>query len=273
MGIRILAPPATHRIIADAGTASSVADAPAQQPRPLVVVLAGQSNMAGLGVTRELTPEQTRMPRNVRYVHAGQDATFAGQSAFGPEVAIAHELARALPDRQIVIIKYAVGGTSLLAWAPAWDSVRAVQTDNATAGPLYRHLRDAIAGARLPASAEIAAVLWMQGERDARYTEAGRDYLANLRELVAALRRDLNSPLLPFVLGLVNPPDDSYSAQSEVRAAQRRAAAEIASVYLVETDDLSKRNDRLHYDTRGLLELGRRFAAVVISLGSVPVRR
>ena len=72
---------------------------------------------------------------------------------------------------------------------------------------------------------------------------------------------------LPFVLGLVNPPPERYPAYDAVRDAQRRAAREFVNVHLVETDDLSKRSDNLHYDTAGNLELGRRFAAMYLSLG------
>lgn len=141
-----------------------------------------------------------------------------------------------------------------------------------TSDGAYRHLQDAIAGARLPVSADVAAVLWMQGERDAGNNDVGREYLANLTQLIAAFRHDLALPDLPFVMGLVNPPADRYPAQAAVRAAQRTAAAEIANVYLVDTDDLSKRADRLHYDTPGLLELGRRFAGAVTSLRASPRR-
>ena len=45
-----------------------------------------------------------------------------------------------------------------------------------------------------------------------------------------------------------------------MRAAQERAAGEIPEGYLIETDDLGKQADRIHYDASGQIALGRRFA-------------
>lgn len=238
----------------------------AQETRPLVLILAGQSNMAAPGRTDDLAAAEKIGPSNVRYF-LGPDQIQPSQSPrFGPELALGQTLGAAMPARTIVLIKHAVPGTSLLAWAPDWDSTRANVTGNANAGPLYRQLLEIIRGAQLPPGSELGAVLWMQGERDARFDEAARLYFENLSAMIAALRRDLQEPNLPFILGLVNPPSDQYPAVERVRAAQRRAAKEIPNVYLVETDGLSKRDDRLHYDAKGTLELGRRFGNAVLAL-------
>ena len=69
-------------------------------------------------------------------------------------------------------------------------------------------------------------------------------------------------------MGEVNPPAERYPAREIVRLAQRKAADEMPNVYLVETDDLSKWDDALHYDSEGLLALGRRFARTLIAAGS-----
>ena len=219
---------------------------PVQRAEPVVFVLAGQSNMVGHGRTEDLRAEQLTLPPNVTLFLGAQESLPATRARFGPELTFAKVL-------------------SLLDWAPAWDATRAEITGNATRGSLYEQLIGILDELSLR-GAHFGGVLWMQGERDARIEAAGKDYYQNLEDLIAALRRDLGRKDLPFVLGLVNPPPERYPAREVVRAAQRKIADDLPGVYLVETDDLSKWDDRLHYDSAGLLELGRRFAATVASL-------
>ena len=56
----------------------------------LVFVLAGQSNMAGSGVTKELPDELKALPKNVTYFYRGAKTEFTKHKNFGPEVAFAH---------------------------------------------------------------------------------------------------------------------------------------------------------------------------------------
>jgi hypothetical protein len=205
-------------------------------------------------------------PANVQYFLDGELTRFAEQERFGPEVGFAHELARAWPERHIALIKYAVDATSLLAWAPVWDSVGAAITRNASDGPLYEHLLNSVASVPLRADAEFAGFLWMQGERDAFFPVAGAEYLTNLERLVRRLREDLGEPNMPFVLGQVHPPPDRWAAADLVRKAQREAQVQIPSTRLVLTDDLPKLGDEVHYNTDGQLELGRRFARAYLDL-------
>jgi len=235
----------------------------AQESGQVVFVLAGQSNMVGRGVSAELPPELLQIPANVQYFLDGELTRFSEQEHFGPEVGFAHELARAWPERQVVLIKYAVGATSLLAWAPAWDSAAAAITHNAAAGPLYQHLMNIVSSVPLQAEAEFAGVLWMQGERDAFFPAAGAEYLTHLRTLVQRLRIDFGQPNLPFILGQVNPPPARWAAEDLVREAQRAAQSHISRTGLVLTDDLPKLEDDVHYNTLGQLELGRRLPGLI----------
>jgi hypothetical protein len=240
------------------------------EPRvdPYVFVLSGQSNMLGQGTTAELTGDLSTLPPTVQLFVDGEPALFTDRRSFGPEVTFAHEMARAWPDRNIVLLKYAVGGTSLLAWAPEWSEAQAELTANANAGPLYSQLMAAVRGPALGPSARFAGLLWMQGERDARYLTVGPDYLANLGTFVAAVRADLDEPDLPLLLGLVNPPPERYPAADVVRAQQLAAPDELAMTAVIDTAGVTKRDDDLHYDTAGQLELGRRFAQAYLRLES-----
>jgi hypothetical protein len=236
---------------------------------PYVFILSGQSNMVGQGITAELPDDLTTLPSTVRLFVDGTEVAVMDTPSFGPEVTFAHELAAAWPGRNIVLLKHAVGGTSLLAWAPDWDADLAALTQNTGAGPLYEHLLDMVRGIELGPSARYAGVLWMQGERDARYPDVGAAYLENLGVFVTRLRADLGEAELAFVLGQVNPPVERFPGADAVRAAQLEAAEVLPNTAVVDTTGVTKRDDDLHYDTTGELELGRRFARSFLALVSV----
>jgi len=236
---------------------------PAQAAK--VFILAGQSNMGGRAQVAELDESQQRLPVNVELYDAGTRIAVADKATFGPEVTLADELSRAMPDAPLVFIKYTAGGTSLLAWAPDWTEAGAATTGNAGAGPLYQRLLEQVAAITANRETELAAVFWMQGERDARYPAAGAAYERNFAALIQRIRRDLKAPDLPFIFGQVNPPAGTYPGLAAVRAAQVRVAERVGRTTLVTTDDLTKRPDRLHYDTQGQLALGRRFAAAYLA--------
>ena len=107
---------------------------------------------------------------------------------------------------------------------------------------------------------KLMAILWMQGEADAKYPAAAKQYAGNLSRFVNKLRAELKSPNVPFIMGTVNPPQKFFPATAIVQQAQKIAARSIRNLRLVRTNDLPKRNDHLHYNTQGQLELGKRFA-------------
>ena len=108
------------------------------QAKPLkAFILSGQSNMDGYGAPGDL-PEHLQPPF--------EDIPFFVDSEWGPmrvensrhgvEISFARAMAEAWPDERIVIVKYAVGGTSLLAWDPYWTWDEAKQTADESGGPL-----------------------------------------------------------------------------------------------------------------------------------------
>jgi hypothetical protein len=245
-----------------------------------IFILAGQSNMAGNGVPAELPAEYQKHPDHVlmpippRY-RKGRSRTdlvpFAPfPERFGPEVGFAHAMAKAWPDSKIVLIKKAIGGTSALAWAPDWTRERAAITENDRVGPLYQNLMTNQIKPilqRYGDDAEIVGILWAQGGRDGRYEKAAADYEQNLTRIIKAFRSDLKKPDLPFVLAhTVDAPERSFPHIERVRAAQKRIAESLPHTALVPIEGLSRKRDRVHFDTAGQLELGRRFAATYLKL-------
>lgn len=239
---------------------------------PLVLILSGQSNMAGYGKAAELSAEWRTPPPNVTLMHWGRTQALATGS-IGPEVTLAHALARAMPGRQIVLFKAAHGGTSQLAWQPQHDRARIDRLKlghDQRAGHAYAQLIAAWRKAFPEGGARPAALLWMQGESDARVPELAKDYQQHLTHLIASLRRDLDAPRMKVVIGEINPakvtPVSPFPFVDDVRAAQRAIPAQDPLAVCIRTDGLTKGQDQVHYDTAGQEALGQRFAEAFLQL-------
>lgn len=245
-----------------------------------IFILGGQSNMAGSGIPGELPPEYRKHPKNVRMPIPPRDrgrrpatdlVPFAPlPERFGPEVAFAHAIARAWPDKQIVLIKMAIGGTSALAWAPDWTPEGAALTGNERVGALYdRLIKTQVKPIldRYGKEAKVVGILWAQGGRDGKFQKAAETYEANLTKIIKAFRRDLGDSQLPFVFAhTVDAPVTGFPYIEQVRAGQKRVAGSVPRTALVPIDGLSRKRDRTHFDTQGQLELGRRFADAYLKL-------
>ena len=75
--------------------------------------------------------------------------------SFGPEIAFAHEMAKAWPKETIGIIKFAIGGTSILAWKPNWTKKDADRIGQGRLGSLYKKLMLKVQQARKNRDIEI----------------------------------------------------------------------------------------------------------------------
>jgi len=239
--------------------------APAAQPGgPMpVFILAGQSNMAGSGRVEELPHELAGVQQDVRFINFWStdfkplDSAKLGKS-FGPEVTFGREMALAM-GRPVGLIKLAVGGTSIEQhWNPAvFDKEKHV-------GELYQRLRKYVEDVRkVHPDIRIAGMIWMQGEADARYhAKSVEQYREKLEALIDGYRQAFGIESLPFVCGRVNPPN--YPYQKNVRAAQEGVTRQ--SYAWIDCDDLAMHDDKLHFNTAGQIELGRRFAAAMVKL-------
>lgn len=223
-------------------------------------ILSGQSNMAGHGRVPDLPESMRFIPENVELFIAGQTYPFFDWGRFGPELTFAHHIANTWPDERILIIKFAVGASSLLAWAPQWTPAQAQITDNADMGPLYHKLLAVVQAGIQGKKAKLAGLVWMQGERDAKFLRAAENYATNFTELIKHLRKDLNKPDLPIIYGRINPPQNRFPFVDLVRQAQEQYRRTDPISAMVTTDDLGKCEDELHYNSDGHLELGQRFA-------------
>lgn len=221
-------------------------------------VLAGQSNMAGKAVPGRLVEEVKPFPAHVRlHTKHGWGPLRCG-TTFGPEIGFGVAMARAWPDGEIGLIKYAVDGTSLATrWHPSH-------------GDLYPKLIEQVRTATSELKSqgrrvELQAVLWMQGESDMTRLEWANAYGENLIAFIKRLRSDLAAPELPFIYGFTF--GIKYAHPDIVRGAQLELHRLLPATRLVYNDDLPRSTkDLIHLTEPGELELGRRFARAYLAL-------
>ncbi len=263
-----------------------------------VFILAGQSNAVGFNNVREYRHGKTALPEE--YMSQADtlfwDETTKGwiplcvgkshgahTNAFGPEIGFAHDLAKLPGNGQIAIIKCAVGGTGIARARDYSDIIPNVGPNDAgnnwhppsngqDAGKLYQQLMRETEHALSALKAddrkyELSAFLWMQGEREAGISlKMAGDYEALLKSLIQAVRTDLKTPRLPFVIGEVN--SHTWKHGDIVRKAQDKVCQEDKNALLVKTTDLSRKGSGgvSHFDADGMIELGLRFATAVNQL-------
>lgn len=244
-------------------------------------VLAGQSNMEGVGDLDDVEPPhplvhsfQSReswalaeeplhwlgeSPRPVHHIISGQPVPAAippRDPARAKGAGLGLTFAKAMVDRTGVpvgLIPAAHGGTSMQQWDPA----RKGQGGHSLYGATLERVK-AIGG-------RVAGILWYQGESDANPADAAL-YQARMTALVQSFRADLNSPDLPFLFVQLGPfitdPDPTLVAGwNQVREFQRLLLGTLPNVGMVSAIDCGL-DDGIHIDTAGLKTLGRRLAAV-----------
>ncbi len=128
---------------------------------------------------------------------------FAGAGCIGPELGFGWEVGNYL-DNQVLLIKIAVGGTSLAGpWRPPGAG--------GEVGWLYKTVLDTVKNLPTTLKAdfpnydgkgyEIVGFGWHQGWNDGCEETAAMEYESNMVNFIKDIRKDLGLPKLPFVIG------------------------------------------------------------------------
>lgn len=216
-----------------------------------VFLFAGQSNMEGRADAAQLSDvDMKRLEKSAKNIqfHYNRKAVsplqlttpqkhtqkkFNLEKSFGPELFFGINLAEKHPDEEFIFIKRSKGGTSLHGcWNPDWTEEKAALMNEANAPKLYS---DFIAYAKEilaeyePDEYEIVGMLWVQGEADSGVKKHGEipsaSYHDNLQNLISGVRKEFDSPNLPFVMFQVG-------NGKVVKGMQAKAASD-ANVYLI----------------------------------------
>ncbi len=250
-------------------------------------ILSGQSNAAGAGNGALLPPEFRETDEEVLLLEKGAwrpmgprsrvaDKFGITETAFGAELAFASEMKKRYPNHIIAIAKVAIsGGTSIVAWdkdylrADWLDDLREVNNEEKASLLLYdRLIADSRNGIELlkkradVKDVEVCGMLWLQTEKDGRMLETVHKYEPRLKAFMKNIREDLGLPELPFLIM-----DAHISRPNKVvqQAMLRKVAKEDGRVKIIKCDDLAT-HEGVHFNTEGMLRMGKRFAAAYINL-------
>ena len=261
-----------------------------------VFIMSGQSNMAGFGDSTKLPGAMRKGNDRVLMFEDGKWQPLRPfkvypdklmkkfgltEFSFGPEIPFAHAMAEAWPNETIGIVKQAAGGTGVLAWHPNWTAEQADRTKNAERGNLFKALTDKVKAACASRDCELMGFVWQQGARDMAFVDVAKEYLPNLKAMVDGVRKEVEAEDMPFLYGSWRPseaniPDDlsdivpteiegKNSGAMWVLKAQWDAQQAITNAKMVIIRDLEK-YPHGHYNTAGLLELGRLFAEAYLDM-------
>ncbi|MHB9131695.1 MAG: sialate O-acetylesterase [Armatimonadota bacterium] len=155
--------------------------------------------------------------------------------------------------RPVGVIFCAKGDTRMEEWEPDY------------AGDPYMALYASALRRVRAAGRPVKGIIWYQGESDT-FDEKGKVYADCLRKLVAAFRRDLEQPDLPFIYvqiaACVMQTEEELPDWNLVQESQRRLEAELAPGGMVSAIDLPL-CDGIHLSRAAHRRLGPRIAKVV----------
>ena len=269
------------------------------RPTPVIDVflMAGQSNMQGVGRVDEIPEEFLPQPK-VQIFHstsiAGKANRWVGNHpcgfkdcCFGPEISFGYKLSQLKPDANIAIIKHATGGTDLVSdWKPG------IPGQEATYGIEYKKFvatvkagLQSLAEKNRQSKIRIRAMFWQQGEQDSKSETAATGYQKNLRMLIKRIRQEFDVENLPFIYGKVHDGtlaevpaykfnDLVIKAQSQVDQSSKHENA-VPGAHVVESADFEvhgdvkdgfRDDDFAHLSSEGVLNLGEEYARLARQL-------
>nr|GMD84919.1 probable carbohydrate esterase At4g34215 [Ipomoea batatas] len=232
-------------------------------------VLAGQSNMLGLGGVNKtaifngakikvwngvVPPESRQNPAVFRLnehwewelahepLHYGINCKIT--CGVGMGMAFANKLLQMDPNFGVIgLVPSAAGGTSVRNWSGDY------------ADTPYRVLLERTRSAVKQGGA-LRAIIWYQGEADTIHPYNAKHYKTGLEKFIHRLRNDLHFPSLPFfqiILPRIRKPFRG-TLVDKVKRAQRDI--NLPNLIKIDTDGLPLSSDGVHLTTEGYIRLG-----------------
>jgi hypothetical protein len=220
-----------------------------------VILMAGQSNMVGLGDIKKL--KNDTLPDNIIYFNHGTNTNLEVlHDTFGPEVGLSRYLNKHFPYLNFVLVKYAIGGSAIKEWV-------SVDPSETQSKEYYSDFK-AFSKSKLKGfNTKITAFLWMQGETDIRKLENSLAYETHFEKLISRIRKDFNNDSLPIIYGEVSSSTKVPEAKRTLNNSQLNTSKTINNTYYITTSDLEMSNDNVHFSDSALQEFGSRFGAVL----------
>ncbi len=164
-------------------------------------------------------------------------------------------------NREFLIIKLGVGSTSL---GGNWKKTGSGEYQNLLTNYINKAASLYTAAGK---TLVYKAIFWIQGEQDANQSNNSggityaADYQSNLTTFISNWRTDLSASSLPFIISSLHDDIDKagYFEQPTIFKAQVYAKDNLSNVYLVNTNNLTIKNDWVHYTYAGSMQIGNIF--------------
>lgn len=200
---------------------------------------------------------------------------------FGVELSFVKRVQEFHPNEKIALIKYSRGGSSIdsLAarhfgcWEPDYYGTTGINQYDHFLKTVNSALNTKdITGDGMEDYLIPCGIIWMQGESDAGFSEeTASRYYSNLKRLMDLMRASFHMDDLPVVLGKISDSwDDSdgkvWDHGELVQYAQEKFARTDSKAAIVRSTRYYGYSDPWHYDSKGYLDLGERFADAMYQL-------
>lgn len=162
----------------------------------------------------------------------------------GPGYGFALEMAKTRKGKDIRLVVNAKGGTSIDKWKPG--------------DTLYNEAINQTRKA-LKTGGVLKGVIWHQGEANSRTYKA---YMPKITELIEFLRKDFDTPNLPFVAGQLSP-DKPHRLNFNKMILGLPAKVKHTAVVTTENTTTI---DETHFDSQSQRLLGKRYAEALLKL-------
>lgn len=206
---------------------------------------------------------------------------------FGPELSFAKRLQELYPNDKIALIKYARGGSSIDSLIAREYGSWEIDYKGKNGINQFDHFLTTLRGALTFGDIDRNGVedvfipqgiIWMQGESDALNEQTALRYYDNLKRLMDLIRASLRVDDLPVVIGKIS---DSYNEVDGkvwnygelVQYAQEKYAAKDVKATIVRSTMYYNYSDPYHYDSKGYIDLGIKFADAIYQLVTNPQQK
>lgn len=235
----------------------------------LIVLLAGQSNMAGRGVYSQLAPADTVTYNNI--LSLNKDSVWVrakhplhwdkAEAAVGMGISFAHALADKIDGNVAIgLVPCAAGGTTIEQWlSNSWF---------AYTGNFYLYTNLITRANKAAQSGDIIGMIWHQGESNA--TDAlYATYQDKLSTLLTNIRNGLHMPSMPIVageLGTYLVTNSTYPRSAEINVAINGLLNVLSNYGVASSSGFTANSDNTHFTAASQVEFGKRYADIFYSI-------
>ena len=242
---------------ADNETQTGNNEIPADAEQFHIILLVGQSNMAGRGKISEQDtkphPRVLMLNKTLDWVPAVDPLHFdkPGIVGVGLGRTFGVDYAEAHPGVTVGLVPCAVGGSAISTWQPGGYHK---QTKSHPWDDMLPRAKAALKRGRLK------AILWHQGESDSNEKNASV-YEQRLHELIARFRSDLDAQAVPFIAGQMGIFEERpwNDFRKQVDNAHRNLPHNVDGTAFVSAEGLRHKGDQVHFDASSYREFGHRY--------------